>query len=100
MTVSVRVTVVLLSTGLAVRLGLGQAQLLAREAELGGYRTGSKVWEPPNPQESKQSIRTACDVENIWLAGSDHTPISKCLASSVPHPQRGFCEDRAGHIAF
>ena len=55
-TVSLRVAVVLMSTGLAVRLGLGQAQLLAREEEWGGYGTGSKVWEPPNPQGSKQSI--------------------------------------------
>lgn len=56
LTVSLWVTVVLMSTGLAVRLGLGQAQLLAREEEWQGGGTGL-VQRSGNPQIHRNQNR-------------------------------------------
>lgn len=90
-TVSLLVTMVLMSTGLAMRPSLGQARLPAREEDGGGRGAGTGLAQRsgnPHIHRNQNSIRTACDLENIWLTASDHRPVSKCLAPSVPHPQR------------
>ena len=56
-TISLWVTVVLMSTGLAVRLGLGQAQLLAREEEWGGWCGTGLVQRSGNPQIHRNQNR-------------------------------------------